>query len=66
MIFKIIILLILFSIISSLAAGLFYLVRDKGMTERTVKALTMRIALSVALFALLMVSFIIMHWISPA
>lgn len=65
MIFKIIVLLVLLSIISSLAAGLFYLVRDKGATERTVKALTMRIALSVALFVLLMAGFV-MHWIAPA
>lgn len=65
MIIKILALVFLFSIISSLAAGLFYLVRDKGGTERTVKALTVRIALSVALFALLMITFVVMHWLGP-
>lgn len=65
MIFKIIVLLILFSIILSLAAGLFYLVKDRGSTERTVKALTIRIALSIALFVLLMGTFIVMHWLRP-
>jgi hypothetical protein len=33
------------------------MIRDRGTTERTVKALTVRIALSVTLFLLLMLSF---------
>jgi len=37
--------------------GLFYLVRDKGNSNKTAKALTVRIGLSVALFVLLMVAY---------
>jgi hypothetical protein len=33
------------------------MVRDHGTTERTAKALTLRVALSVALFLLLMLGF---------
>ena len=50
MLTKIIIVLFLFIIIGSLFSGLFYLVRDKGTSERTVRALTVRISLSVLLF----------------
>ena len=35
---------------ASLASALVYLMRDKGTTNRTVNALTVRIGLSVALF----------------
>ncbi|HBP30713.1 MAG: twin transmembrane helix small protein [Advenella sp.] len=38
------------AIIGSLASAFFYLMRDKGTTNRTVNALTLRIALSIALF----------------
>jgi hypothetical protein len=54
---KIIIVLFLFIIIGSLFSGLFYLVRDKGTSERTVRALTVRISLSVLLFVLLMIGY---------
>jgi hypothetical protein len=54
---KIIIVLFLFIIIGSLFSGLFYLVKDKGSSERTVRALTVRISLSVLLFVLLMVGY---------
>jgi hypothetical protein len=54
---KIIIVLFLFFIIGSLFSGLFYLVRDKGTSERTVRALTVRISLSVLLFVLLMLGY---------
>ena len=37
-------------IIGSLASAFFYLMRDKGATNRTVNALTVRIGLSIALF----------------
>jgi len=39
---------------SLLSAGMF-LVKDRGGSERTVRALTIRILLSVCLFALLMI-----------
>lgn len=54
---KIIVLLFVALILASLFSGLYFLIKDKGQSERTVKALTVRVALSVALFALLMLSF---------
>ncbi len=57
MLTKIIVVLFLFIIIGSLFSGLFYLVKDKGASERTVKALTIRISLSVLLFILLMIGY---------
>jgi hypothetical protein len=57
MLTKAIIVLVLFIIIGSLFSGLFYLIRDKGTSERTVRALTVRISLSVLLFILLMIGY---------
>lgn len=54
---KIIVVLFLFVIVGSLFSGLFYLVRDKGTSERTVRALTVRISLSLLLFVLLMLAY---------
>jgi hypothetical protein len=54
---KILIVLILFTIIGSLFSGLFFLIRDKGASDRTVRALTVRISLSVLLFVLLMIGY---------
>ena len=42
-------------ILYNLGAGLFYMLTDKGTTKRTVNALTKRIALSVALIALVVI-----------
>jgi succinate dehydrogenase/fumarate reductase cytochrome b subunit len=39
-------------IVYNLGAGLYYMMTDKGQTDRTVKALTWRIGLSVALILL--------------
>jgi hypothetical protein len=52
---KVIIILVFIGIIASLASGLFYLVNDKGDSRRTLRALTLRIGLSVGLFAFLMI-----------
>lgn len=57
MLTKIIILTMLALILASLFSALFYMMKDKGKGERTVKALTLRISLSIALFILLLVSF---------
>ena len=57
MITKIIVVLFLFAIIGSLFSGLFFLMKDKGTSERTVRALTVRVSLSVLLFILLMIGF---------
>ena len=55
LLFKILIISLLIIILISLGSGLFFLVRDKGSTDRTVKSLTVRIVLSVLLFLLLFV-----------
>jgi hypothetical protein len=54
---KILVILFLLIILGSLASALYYLVRDKGGSDRTVRALTWRIALSITLFVLLMVGY---------
>lgn len=54
---RIIVILFIIVILGSLGSALFYLVRDRGSSERTAKALTVRIALSVTLFLLLMLGF---------
>jgi Protein of unknown function (DUF2909) len=51
-------------IVYNLGAGLFYMMRDKGTTDRTVKALTWRIGLSVFLI-LLIIAGIFMGIIKP-
>ncbi len=51
---KIIVVLFLVFIVGSLFSALYVLVRDRGQGTRTVKALTVRVTLSVILFALLM------------
>ena len=51
---KVIIVLAFIGIIASLASGLYYLVTDKSDSRRTLRALTMRIGLSIGLFAFLM------------
>ena len=61
---KIIIVLFLISILFSLGSALYFLVKDKGDSERIVKALTWRIALSLILFILLFVAFAF-GWIHP-
>ncbi len=54
---KIFVILFLVFIVGSLFSALYFLVRDKGSGERTVKALTLRVTLSVVLFALLMLGY---------
>lgn len=54
---KIVIIAFLVVILGSLGSALFYLMRDKGGSDRTVKALTVRVALSVTLFLLLMLGY---------
>lgn len=47
---RIIVVLCFIGILASLGSALIYLMKDKGATNRTVNALTVRIGLSVALF----------------
>lgn len=62
--FKIAILLILALILISLAAGMFFLIKDKGKSTRTLTSLKFRVSLSVILFALIMLGFFF-GWIEP-
>jgi len=48
----ILILVFFIAIVYNLGAGLFFMMTDKGESDRTLKALTRRIALSVVLIAL--------------
>lgn len=57
MIIKIVIILALLVILVSLASALFYLVKDQDGSQRTAKALTARITLSIVLFIFLLVAF---------
>lgn len=54
---KYVVILMLLFILASLGSGLFFLLRDSGGSRRTVKALTLRIALSVGLFILLLLAY---------
>jgi hypothetical protein len=54
---RIVVILLLVFIVASLGSALYYLVRDKGTSNRTVKALTVRISLSILLFVLLMAGY---------
>jgi hypothetical protein len=53
---KILILAVLAAIVFSLGTALFHLSRGKGDPQKMVRALTVRVALSVALFILLMLA----------
>ena len=55
---RIMVILAFIGILGSLASALFYLMRDKGSSSKTVNALTLRIGLSVVLFLFLLFS----HW----
>ena len=50
MIIKLVVFILLLMILGSLGSGLFFLINDHGQNHRMVKALTLRIGLSVALF----------------
>lgn len=53
---NLLIVLMILAIIGSLGSALFYLVQDRGGSDRTVRALTIRITLSVVLFLLVMLA----------
>lgn len=64
MTFKTIVVILLLFIVYNLFAGLFYLMHDKGKSNRTVNSLTWRIGLSIFVFALLLIGGK-MGWITP-
>jgi hypothetical protein len=57
LLFKIVIILLLLAILVSLASGLFFMIKDKGQTQRAVTSLTFRISISIALFVMLFVGY---------
>jgi len=54
---RFIVLTFLALILVSLFSGLYFLLKDKGSSQRTVKALTVRVVLSITLFVLLLLGF---------
>jgi hypothetical protein len=61
---KIIVAIAFILIIGSLGSALFYLMRDKGQSNRTVQALALRVGLSIVLFALILIAYKL-GWIAP-
>jgi len=57
MLFKIIIISLLFVILISLGTALFSMMKNEPESNRTVKALTVRILLSIALLVLIMIGY---------
>ena len=55
--FKLVIVVMLIAVIASLFSGLFFLYRDQCSSARTVKALTVRVILSIVIFTLLLVGY---------
>jgi len=53
---KFIVLLLLAAVLVSLFSGLYFLVKDKGQTKRTVTALTIRIGLSVLAIVVILIA----------
>ncbi|KON82128.1 twin transmembrane helix small protein [Azoarcus sp. PA01] len=51
---NVVVIVFLVLIVGSLASALVFLLRDQGKSRRTVHALALRVALSIALFVLLM------------
>ena len=61
---KLFIIAILVLIIASMGSALVFMIKDKGGSQRTVKALTWRIGLSVLAFVLLWIAYAA-GWIQP-
>lgn len=66
---KLVVVAIFIGVLASLASALLYLVKDRGQSERTVRALTVRVCVSIGLLVLLVVlwalGFIQPHGIRP-
>ena len=57
MLIKVVIILFLIVIVGSLFSAMLFMFKDKSNSDRMVKALTIRIGLSISLFVLLMAGF---------
>jgi hypothetical protein len=54
---KIVVVIFIVLILASLGSALYFMVKDKGSSTRTVRALTWRVVFSIAIFVLLMLSY---------
>lgn len=63
-IIKLIVYAFMLSIVYALGSGLYFILFKRESSEQAVKSLTARIGLSLALFALLLISFA-MGWLKP-
>lgn len=54
---RIVVIAFLILIVLSLGSALVFLIRDRGQSKRTVKALALRVGLSITLFVLLMAGY---------
>jgi hypothetical protein len=61
---KTVVVVVLIAIIAALFSALYYLYRDRGSGTRMIKALAIRVALSITLVLFLVVSYW-MGWIAP-
>ena len=61
---KLLVIAFLILIVWNLGAGLYYMIVDKGRSDRTVKSLTRRVALSVALILVVLAGYWL-GWIRP-
>jgi len=59
---KITLVVLLVLVLLSLFAGLYFMYQDKGKSRRTVIALTIRVALSVTIFVIVVTGFL-MGWL---
>lgn len=55
---RIIIVLVLVAILASLFSGMYFMVKDRSNSTRNVKALSIRIGLSLLLFVLLLIAYL--------
>jgi len=61
---RIVIFILVLAVLVSLFSGLYFVYKDKGNSNRAVISLTIRIGLSLLIFAILIVSYA-MGWIGP-
>ena len=61
---KLVVLILLAAVVASLASGLFFLAKDEKGSPRMLKALKIRVALSVVLILFLLLSYQ-QGWIAP-
>lgn len=61
---KIVLVVLLILVVVSLFSGLFFMYRDKGQSKRAVNALTIRVALSLTIFAIIIAGYFL-GWLPP-